>query len=167
MEFGASELLVAVGSVLRASCMRVSRSGIGSWVFPIWTRALLAADIFHLSFTRVGHVVITGMPRLTGPVGCRSRIRSRLTSLRAAAWRLVSSPETSPNHPIDLGFGDSVVEVGDDLDQSRPGRRVEPQARAADAGVFMLAGRAVGRPQEPSPTLRLSRFLCTCQVDHA
>ena len=43
-----------------------------------------------------------GIQRLTGPAGCRSRIRSRLTSFRAAASRLVLRPAASPSQPLRL-----------------------------------------------------------------
>jgi hypothetical protein len=46
--------------------------------------------------------VITGMPRLVGPLGCRSCARSRLTSFREAASRLTFKPSTSPNQPLSL-----------------------------------------------------------------
>ena len=36
--------------------------------------------------------MIRGMPRLTGPLGCRSCARSRLTSFREAASRLTFKP---------------------------------------------------------------------------
>ena len=39
---------------------------------------------------------------------------------------------------VELGFLDAVTEVGDDLDQSRPGLGVQAQARAADAGFSEL-----------------------------
>ena len=46
--------------------------------------------------------MITGIPRLTGPLGWRSRVRSRLTSFREAASRLTFKPSTSPNQPLSL-----------------------------------------------------------------
>lgn len=39
--------------------------------------------------------MITGMPRLVGPLGCRSCARSRLTSFRETASRLTFKPSTS------------------------------------------------------------------------
>jgi hypothetical protein len=39
------------------------------------------------------------------------------------------------HHPIDLGFLDPIIQVGDDLDQPWSLPRVDPEARAADAGL--------------------------------
>jgi hypothetical protein len=45
---------------------------------------------------------------------------------------------------VEAGFLDPLVEVADDLDEAGAGSRVDAHARAADAGVLVLAGCAVG-----------------------
>src|SRR5581483_9424217 len=47
---------------------------------------------------------------------------------------------------VGAGFGDAVGEVADDLGEPGALARVDPQHGAADAGVFVRAGTAVGAP---------------------
>jgi hypothetical protein len=86
--------------------------------------------------------VITGIPRLTGPLGWRSRVRSRLTSFREAVSRLTFKPSTSP--AVELGFADSVSQISDDLHEPWASGGRQPKTRASYARVFVFAGRALG-----------------------
>jgi hypothetical protein len=76
-----------------------------------------------------------GMVQLTGPVGSRSRVRSRLTSFRVGLVEAGLKPGDLAEPAVEPGFLNSVFEVSDDLNQPRSRGRVEPEAGAAYAGL--------------------------------